>query len=505
MAEEPEVAEVKNVVTIEDSGPCKKKVIVEIPAETIKTALNERYGELRRDSVVPGFRKGRAPVRLLEKRFGSEVSEQIKLKLLVDASDSALKDNELNTLGEPDFDHEKIELPDEGPMKFDFEVEVRPEFDLPELEGIAIEKPKIEFSDELVDDEIEAMRKRAGIWVPKEEGAAELDEQVVADVVLKIEDAPEDEKHDNMEIFVRKNGFVGPVPVETLDELLIGAAIGDTKKASITVAETFFNEQYRGKNIEVEIEIKDIKKLEPAELDEAFFARFHVAGIDELKELIAESRRVQAEKDSRSSMGDQIYKYLLESTEFDLPGDVVADQSLRILQREYTNLLIRGAQREQVDEQMDQLRASSAQRAEEQLKLFFIMSKVAEKLEVPEASEEEVNGYIAQAAASRERRPEKMRQELQRDGSLAQFKLQVREHKCIEKLLESANITEVDAAKAAKKAAKKAPEKEAKKAVKKAAPKKPAKKAAKKETKKAEPKAKKATRESTAKKRSKKS
>ena len=501
MAEEPEVAEVKNVVTIEDSGPCKKKVIVEIPAETIKKALDERYGELRRDAEVPGFRKGRAPVRLLEKRFGSEVSEQIKLKLLVDASDAALKDNELNTLGEPDFDHEKIELPDEGPMKFDFEVEVRPEFDLPELEGIKVEKPKIEFSDEQVDNEIEVMRKRAGIWVPKEAGTVEVDDQVVADVVLKIEDAAEDEKHDNMEIFARKNGFVGPVPVENLDELLVGAVSGDTKKTSVTVPETFFNEEYRGKSVEVEIEIKDIKELEPAELDEAFFARFSVTGKDELKELIAESRRVQAEKDSRSSMGDQIYKYLLENIDVELPGDVVADQSMRILKREYTNLLIRGAQREQVDEQMDQLRASSAQRAEEQLKLFFIMSKVAEKLEVPEASEEEVNGYIAQAAASRQRRPEKMRQELTRDGSLEQFKLQVREHKCIEKLLESANIKEVAADKAAKKIAKKAVKKAAPKKEVKKAPKKTAKKAAKK----AEPKEKKATRESTAKKRSKKS
>jgi trigger factor len=164
---------------------------------------------------------------------------------------------------------------------------------------------------------------------------------------------------------------------------------------------------------------------------------------------------------------------------------------MRVLQREYSNLLIRGAKREQVDERMEELRASSAQRAEEQLRLFFIMSKVAEKLEVPEASEEEVNGYIAQVAVSRGRRPEKMRQELSRDGSLEQFKLQVREHKCIEKLLEDAKITEVEAGKAAKKV---------KKATKKAA-----KEAAKKATKKAEPKAKKkATRENAAEKRKKK-
>jgi trigger factor len=457
--------------------------------------------------VVPGFRKGRAPIRLLEKRFGKEVTEQIKLKLLVDASEAAVKDSELDILGEPDFDHEKVEMPDEGAMKFEFEVEVRPEFDLPELEGIAIEKAKTEATDERIAEEIENLRKRVGIWVPKEDGSCELDDQVVGDVVLKIEDEPEEEKHDEMEIFVRKNGFVGPVPVETLDELLTGAKNGETKTTSITVAESFFNEQYRGKKIDIEIKIKDIKRLEPARLDEGFFARYNVEDEDELKELIAESARAQAERDVRAGMGDQVYRYLLDNCKLELPGDIVADQSKRVLQREYTNLLIRGVAREQADERMEALRASSAQRAEEQLRLFFIMSKVAEKLEIPEASEEEVNGYIAQVAASRERRPEKMRQELARDGSLEQFKLQVREHKCIEKILENANITEVAADKAAKKADKKTPKKAAKEA-----PKKEAKKAAKKVAKKAlrqaqdkpEPKVKKATRESSAKRRSKK-
>ena len=231
----------------------------------------------------------------------------------------------------------------------------------------------------------------------------------------------------------------------------------------------------------------------------SIFERFGVENEDELRERISEYARGQAEQNSRSAMGDAVYQYLLDNCKFDLPGDVVADQSKRVLQREYTNLLIRGAKREQVDERMEELRASSAQRAEEQLRLFFIMSKVAEKLEVPEASEEEVNGYIAQVAVSRGRRPEKMRQELAKDGSLEQFKLQVREQKCIEKILESAKITEVAAGKKPKKAVKKETKKAAKEA-----PKKEAKKAVKKETKKAEAKVKKVTRETAAKKRTKK-
>ena len=96
MAQEQEEKKLPdNVVTIEEVGPCKKKVAVEVPEETIKHTLDEQYNDLRREAVLPGFRKGRAPRRLLEKRFGKETSDQVKLKLLAEASDAALKDNDL--------------------------------------------------------------------------------------------------------------------------------------------------------------------------------------------------------------------------------------------------------------------------------------------------------------------------------------------------------------------------------------------------------------------------
>jgi trigger factor len=103
--------------------------------------------------------------------------------------------------------------------------------------------------------------------------------------------------------------------------------------------------------------------------------------------------------------------------------------------------LSRGLSRQQVDEHMEQLRAGSEEQAREQLKTFFIMDKVAEKLDI-DVTDEEINGHIAQVAIQRGQRPEKLREQMERDGSLAQFRLDVRQGKCIGKLLESANITE---------------------------------------------------------------
>jgi len=443
MAKEQQTTELKNTVTIEEAGPCKKKVVVEIPEEAIRKATDERYETLRKEALVPGFRKGRAPRRLLEKRFGKETSEQIKLKLLADAGDSAIKDNELDTLREPNIDFEKIELPDSGPLKFDFEVEVRP--------------------DEQVDGELKQLQKYAGLWAPRKSGAAvELEDQIIADVVLKAEGAEEKEKLDNVEIHVRPNGFVGAIPVEKLDELLVGAKADQTKKITVEVPKTYFREEYRGKKVDIEIAIKDIKWLKAAELNEDFLKRFGVEDESQLREKLRDSLRNRLEQQVRGDMAEQIYKYMLDNTNFELPTDIVAEHSETLLQRQYVSLLQRGLAREQIEEHMEQLRAGSEQQAAEQLKTFFIMDKVADKLKV-EVNEEEINGHIAQLAIQRGQRPERMREQMLRDGSLAQFRLQVRENKCIAKLLESAKITEVEPKKKAKKTSTKTVKKSAEK------------------------------------------
>ena len=488
MAKDTDAAtEPKNKVKITDAGPCKKKVSIEIPAEIIKTTVDEQYSTLGKDAEVPGFRKGRAPRRLLEKRFGKDISQQAKLKLIADASDSAVKDNELNILRDPDIDYEKVELPEEGALKFDFEVEVRPEFKLPKLEGIEVTKTKLEVKDDQVEREIDQVRKYAGLWTPRENKPVEAEDQIIADAILKVEDIDEEEKLDNIEIYVRPNGFVGSVPVEKLDELLIGAKTGDVKKTTINVGDTYFRQQYRGKKVDIQIDIKDVKWLKPADLDEAFLARAGADSVEELKERMRDSLTSRLEQQARSDMTDQVYKYMLENTNFDLPTGIVADQADTILKRQFTSLIQRGLPPQQIEERVKELQAASADQAKEQLKSYFIMDAVAEKFGI-EITDEEINGHIAQLAIQQGQRPERMREQMARDGSLAQFGMQVRDQKCVDKLLESAKISEKKTQKSAKKAPKTA--KKVKETTKKATEK--AVKSTKKTVKKAEKPAKKA-------------
>jgi trigger factor len=535
MGEEQQSTALKNTVTIEQVGPCKKKVAIEIPQETIKSATDKEYNKLHKDALVPGFRKGRAPRRLLEKRFGKETTEQVKLKLIAEASDSAIKDNKLDVIGEPDIDFEKkllfntdlnfhgdldgsiisdelrqkfeenntplslratasveqagsswlitdelkkypvrkengslniyeeIELPKTGPLKFDFEVEVWPEFELPSLEGISVTRTRLEVTEEQINREIEQSQKWAGVWTPREKAAIELGDQIIADVVLKVEGVEGEQKFDNAEIYARRNGFVTAIQVEKLDELLVGAGTGETKQTSIEVPKTYFREEYRGKKVDVSITIKDIKWLKPADLDENFLKRMGAENENELREKTRDTLHSRLEQQTRAEMTQQIDKYLLNNTSFDLPLDLVAKQAKTLLQRQYVNLMIRGLSREQIEQQMEQLQASSEEQAKEQLKAFFVMDKVADKLGI-EVTEEEINGHIAQLAIQQGQRPERLKDEMTRNGSLAQFKLEVRQNKCIAKLLESAKITEKEPEKIPEKPAKKAAKKPHKKA-----------------------------------------
>jgi trigger factor len=175
-------------------------------------------------------------------------------------------------------------------------------------------------------------------------------------------------------------------------------------------------------------------------------------------------------------LSEQVYQYLHDKTELDLPLDIVAQQATSLLQRQYQNLMMRGLPREQLNEQLEQLQAGSEEQAKKQLKTFFIMDKIADKFDI-KVSDEEINGHLAQIAIQRGQRPEKMREDMERNGSLTQFTLEVRQNKCVEKLLETAKITEKKPDKKAKKAktakkTEKAEKKTAKKTVKKAEPKK---------------------------------
>ena len=462
-----EASEFDCSIKVEDSGAWKKKVVIEIPRAEINKELDKQYGEFRHSADVPGFRKGRAPRRLLEKRFGSDITEQTKLRLMAQAFEQVDEKQDFDILGEPDFDPEKVEMPDDGDLTFEYEVEVKPVFELPELENVKIEKPLHEVTPERIDETLNDLCKRAGEMIELDGKPAQADDMVTADVSMKVEGVDEPETQEDCPVRVGSAAVMG-VLVEDMGDVLAGAKPGDTLNCSAEISDTHANEDYRGKKADFTITVKAIRRLIPAEMNEEFFKNYGVSDESDLRQQIEDGLESQTEREVRDLMRQQVFAYLNDEIDFELPAGVAARHASGVLQRRYYDLLNKGIPQDQITENLDRLRAASSEQASQELKMNFILEQVAEKLEIT-ASEAEVNGFIAQVAARYDRRPERVRDDLHKEGRLESLTRQIRDEKAIDRILEMAEVVDApvvppeDAAKS-----KKAPAK-AKKASKKAA------------------------------------
>jgi trigger factor len=430
-------------IKIEDAGPATKKVSVEIPEDRIKTKLDEQFKELRREAAIPGFRPGHAPAKLIAKRFGDDVKDQVRRSLISESYAQAVEKNNLQVLGEPQFENEASvsQLPESGGLTYTFEIEVQPDITLPNLTGIAVKKPKIEVKDENVEQAMNNLREQQGTLIPVEDRGVQERDYITADVHIKLDGNVVAHQHDAQ--LVARPARIGGIEVADFDKQIEGAKAGETKTITAKGPDNHPTESIRGKDVQIEIAVKDIKRLELVEITPEFLQDLGFETEQELRDALREQMVERIDYDVAQAQREQVMKYLLDNTTFELPRKMSNKQVDRVVQRRAIDLLMRGVPREQVDAQLQHLRAGAVDEAARELKLFFILQKIANDQQT-DVEEAELNGRIALLAAQRGARPEKLKQEMAKDGSLANLYVQMREQKALDKILESATIEEVD-------------------------------------------------------------
>ncbi|MCC7349083.1 MAG: trigger factor [Phycisphaerales bacterium] len=429
-------------VSIEDAGPGTKKVSVQIPQERIAAKLAEQFKEVRQQAAVPGFRPGHAPQKLVEKRFNTDVREQVRRDLIQESYKQALEKNELQVLGEPEFDNpDDIKLPADGAMSYSFQVEVQPQITLPELKGLKIQKAKVQVTEANVDEAMKNLRQQQGALIPVEDRGVEEGDYIVADVHVKVDDKEITHQHDAQ--IVARPGRIAGISVDDLAKQLQGAKPDQVRTFTVKAPEGHSNAEIAGKEVQIEIKVKDIKRLELAELNEQFLTGLGFETEQQVRDALREQLDERIKADVQRLMREQVNKYLLEGVNIELPAKLSDRQTDRVVNRRAVDLMLRGIPREEVEGHIEQLRGGAKEEAVRELKLFFILQKVAQDQNV-DVDEAELNGRIAMIAAQRDRRPEKLKQEMSKDGSLANLYLQMREQKAIDKILESAQIEEVE-------------------------------------------------------------
>jgi trigger factor len=439
--------EPQHKIKVSDAGPSLKKISVEIPAAIVDRKIRDTLDALSANAALPGFRAGKVPKWLIEKRFGSALKRDAKNELAGEAYRKAVEEHKLNPVSDPSGGTlDKAELVEGKPFAFEVEVEVLPEFTLPSLEGVAIRKPKLDITSEAVEEEIRKVCINEGSLESREK--AEAGDYLTGHAVMKGKDGTV--FYDLKGAVVQKptadkkgSGMILGIMVDDFDKQMGGPKPGDTFTVKAKGPSNHEVEGVRGNDLTMTFAVDRIDRIVPAKIEE-IVQLFGVENEAALRDQIRQRMDINVRVRQQAAMHQQAAKHLLDNVKMDLPSRLTTSQSARNLERRRMELIYRGVDQQKVEEHMAELRRASDDTAQRDLKLFFIMHRAAEKLGV-NVTENEMNLRITQLAAQRGVRPEQLVQELRRGNQLGMVAQQIRDHKVLDAVVAKANVTEISA------------------------------------------------------------
>lgn len=369
---------------------------VNVDGETFGNAINKVYKKQVKNINIPGFRKGKAPRHVIEKMYGSEVFYEDAMQdcypdaLYEAAKEAGIKIVSVETL-------EAIEASKEG-FSFKANVVVEPEMEINNYLGIEVTKKSTEVTDELVDEEIEKVRDRNSRMVTVEDRAAQNDDVAVIDFEGFVDgEAFDGGKAENYNLKLGSGNFI-----PGFEEQIVGHKAGEEFTITVKFPEDYQAEELKGKDVQFEIKIHEIKTHELPEVDEEFVK--DVSEFDtvddykaDLKAKLEETRK----KDAEQSKENQIAEKLTELLEAEIPEAMYNNQLDVIIDEFAMNLRSQGLDLNTYMQYTglteDKLRETYHDRAEAQVKLRLALRKIAE-LEGLKASDEDVENKYAELA-----------------------------------------------------------------------------------------------------------
>ena len=376
-------------VQVESPSACERHVTVTVSREDIDRYLNDAYNELMPTANVPGFRIGRAPRKLVENQFKREIGDQIKGSLLMDSLSQISEEQEFTSISEPELNLEAVEIPEDGPMTFEFDIEVRPDFEMPKWKGLKLDRAVREFTDEDVDQHLEKMLTRFGQLEPYEGEASEGD-YLTANIVTTL-DGKQLERDEERVLRIRPTLSFRDGRLEGFDKLVEGAKAEDKRSGKVELTDDAPNEEARGKTVDVEFEILEVKKLKLPELTADFLKEMGDFETEEqLREAIKANLQRQLEYEQQQQIRGQITSLLTDSADWELPPGLLKRQSARELERAVMELRRAGFSEAEIRARENELLATKQHRVdcETALKEHFILERIAEEEEIEDNPED---------------------------------------------------------------------------------------------------------------------
>ncbi len=435
-------------IVVEKQPKCIATLNVEVPAADVAAKRAEIASTYASQAKIAGFRPGKAPKNVIQKRFGKQISEELTEALFGEACDKALENENLKVLdfGFPD----KLNERPDGSIAFETKLILAPEITLPDYKGIEVKAPSAEISDAELDVQLQGLRERLAEFEDVDGRALQADDIAVVDFTTTVDGQPLTEvigekgqylaKRENHWLPVKEGAFLPGYAVQ-----LTGMNVGDEKAVTISLGEDFPFEELRGKAITLQTTLQGIKASKLPELDDAFAEKL-IPGktLDELKDLIRGNMAGEKEKQIGEFKVNQIVEHLNKSVSFELPEEIV----MRETQSQANTLVEEGSKQGASDEEMmerqEEIFSVATERALTNLRTNFLLQEIAaaEKITVPDAN---LLAHISRIAESRKEPIKKVIKDLQRTRRIQSIRNSLLIGLTIDFLVEHAKVTEVSA------------------------------------------------------------
>ncbi len=431
-------------VTIETLGPCKRLLKIELPTASVDAEFQHITTDYTRYARLPGFRPGKAPRAIVEKRFASEIEQEVQRSLIPKAYRQALDKQNLRPVGYPDI--KDVQFGRGKPLAFSAELETEPEFPVPDYKGIPVKRQKIEVTDADVTKALETLAEQRAELMDVTGRPLAMDDfavvnfNAVSDGKPLAEIAPEAKavaERQNLLLLMGAQSFV-----PGFCEQLVGAAIGDKRQVQVDFPADFQVQPLAGKKATYSVDVVGIKGKKMPPLNDEFAASFgKELTLEKLKEAVKVDIARERERSTSNDEKNQIVEFLLSRTTVDLPPAMLAAETRNTIQNLVQENTARGVTRETLVEKKDEIFQFASKSATDRLKASFILGRIA-GLEKIAVTPNELDQRVAFLGIRHNIPYPKLRKQLEERGGIHDIEEEILIGKTLEFLLSNASVTQ---------------------------------------------------------------
>jgi len=428
-------------VDIADAGPCRKRISVVVPEAEIDTVRNGTLDEFASQASVPGFRVGRVPRDLVKAKFRQELADELKQRVLVQSLEQLTAEFEIDPINEPDMDVETLEIPDAGDFEYQFDVEVRPDVQLPDFAELSLKRPSREISDDDIQKYIDQMLLEYGEKADHDDGAA-IGDYVAVSIDFQYEGTSVRDMA-GLSLRIQPALRFKDAEISDFGSVMAGAKAGDSREAEFTISSEAPYVPMRGEKLQAVISISSVQKLELPELDSELLDRIGVESAEKLREEVTDILERQVTYKQRQSAREQLLEIIGESADWELPEELVLKQVENALHREILEMQQAGYTPKEIQARENDLRQRSVSVTRQAMKEHFILDSIATAENI-EVSPQDVEMEIMMMAFQSGETPRRLRARLVKTGVIENLEAQIRERKAVDVALDKAKYEEVE-------------------------------------------------------------